>query len=88
MREVEFIHPFADGNGRMGGLWQTLILRQWRQTFSYLPIEEIIRSKQSDYYASLSESDRCTESTLFIEFMLIVILEALKKYYLTEKGRR
>lgn len=75
--EFEFIHPFLDGNGRMGRLWQTLILMQQYPVFEYLPIEYLIKQKQSDYYNKLSESDKNGNSTPFIEFMLEIILESL-----------
>lgn len=76
--ELEFIHPFVDGNGRMGRLWQTLLLIQQYPVFEYLPVESIIKKKQDEYYRALSESDKKGNSTPFIEFMLGVILEALK----------
>lgn len=75
--EFEFIHPFLDGNGRMGRLWQTLILMQQYPVFEYLPVESLIKQKQSDYYNKLSESDKKGNSTPFIEFMLEIILETL-----------
>ncbi|MFN4199621.1 MAG: Fic family protein [Flavobacterium sp.] len=75
--EFEFIHPFQDGNGRMGRLWQTLILIQQYPVFEFLPIESIIKQKQSDYYNKLSESDKKGNSTPFIEFMLEIISESL-----------
>jgi len=76
--ELEFIHPFVDGNGRMGRLWQTLLLMQQYPVFEYLPVESIVKQKQAEYYRTLSESDKKGNSTRFIEFMLGVILEALK----------
>lgn len=76
--ELEYIHPFVDGNGRMGRLWQTLLLMQQYPVFEYLPVESIIKEKQAEYYRTLSESDKNGNSTPFIEFMLGVILEALK----------
>ena len=75
--EFEFIHPFSDGNGRMGRLWQTLILGQWREIFYSLPIENAIKQCQQDYYNALALADNKAESTVFIEFMLSVILASI-----------
>ncbi|AIM39092.1 cell filamentation protein Fic [Sphingobacterium sp. ML3W] len=75
--EFEFIHPFLDGNGRMGRLWQTLILIQQYPVFEYLPVESLVKQKQTEYYNKLSESDKKGNSTPFIEFMLAIILESL-----------
>lgn len=78
--EIEFIHPFKDGNGRMGRLWQTVLLRQWNPLFEYLPIESFIRQHQDTYYSVLGECDTLGHSTLFIEFMLDIILRTLEEY--------
>lgn len=75
--EFEFIHPFADGNGRMGRLWQTLILSQWRAVLAYLPVESVIREQQDAYYEALALSDKVAEATPFVEFMLGALREAL-----------
>lgn len=77
--EFEFIHPFVDGNGRMGRLWQTLILMQQYPVFEYLPVESLIKENQKEYYNKLSESDKIGQSTPFVEFMLAIILESLKQ---------
>lgn len=75
--EFEFIHPFSDGNGRVGRLWQTLILGQWRDIFYSLPIENTIKDHQQDYYATLATADNEAECTVFIEFMLKIILASI-----------
>lgn len=75
--ELEFIHPFEDGNGRMGRLWQTVILKELNPIFSFLPVESIIKQKQAEYYNTLEHSDKSGNSTLFIEFMLEIIDKAL-----------
>ena len=77
--EMEFIHPFEDGNGRIGRLWQTRLLMEVNPIFEYIPIEETIKNSQERYYAVLAESDNAGRSTKFIEFMLEAIEESLRK---------
>ncbi len=75
--ELELIHPFADGNGRIGRLWHTLLLTQWKPLFAWLPVESIIHDRQSEYYDAINRSNDEGESTTFIVFMLSAIKEAL-----------
>jgi Fic family protein len=77
--EFELIHPFTDGNGRVGRLWHTLLLSKWNPLFAWLPIESIIHDNQSEYYNAINISSINGESTVFIEFMLSVIKQALQE---------
>ncbi|AFD06875.1 Fic family protein [Solitalea canadensis] len=77
--EFEFIHPFMDGNGRMGQLWQPVILKDKYPVFEFLPIETLIKKEQKSYYKALALSDSLGHSTPFIEFMLNIIKQALEE---------
>jgi Fic family protein len=77
--EMEFIHPFEDGNGRIGRFWQTRILMNVNPIFEFVPIEKLIKENQKDYYEALEISDNTGKSTIFIEFMLNIINQTLKE---------
>lgn len=78
--EIEFIHPFEDGNGRMGRFWQSLMLAKNDSIFKYVPIESLIEKNQKSYYETLEKCDKQGDSTPFIEFMLNIIFESLKEF--------
>lgn len=77
--EFEFIHPFSDGNGRMGRLWQSLILSRWQPVLAYLPVETVIKRRQQAYYDQLAAADAQAECSAFIEFMLTAIADSLQE---------
>lgn len=83
--EFEFIHPFQDGNGRMGRLWQTVILKDWKEICAWLPVETLIKENQKEYYNVLGTSDSEANSTKFIEFMLTLILNTIEEIIESEK---
>ncbi|MBQ4419938.1 MAG: Fic family protein [Bacteroidales bacterium] len=77
--EFEFIHPFTDGNGRIGRMWQTLLLMQWKPIFAWIPVETIVKEHQKDYYTAIAQSDSEGDSTTFISFMLKCLQKAIEE---------
>lgn len=75
--EFEFIHPFADGNGRMGRMWHSLLLGRWKEVFLWLPVEDLIRARQKEYYDALAVADRESDSACFVELMLEIFRDSL-----------
>lgn len=83
--ELEFIHPFSDGNGRMGRLWQTLILTKWKPIFANIPVESLIYQNQRAYYDALQARTNQTDSAPFIEFILQMIFDAIQSSSTTDQ---
>lgn len=83
--EFEFIHPFADGNGRMGRLWQTALLTHWRPVFAWLPIESMVKEHQQEYYDTIALSDSAGDSSAFILFMLNCIRDTINEIETSKK---
>ena len=77
--EFEFIHPFEDGNGRMGRFWQSRLLAEWKPAFAYLPVENMVWENQAAYYEAIEKSTAATDSGIFVEFMLETILHSVRK---------
>lgn len=77
--EFEFIHPFSDGNGRMGRMWHTMLLDKWKELFFWLPIEELIRARQQEYYDALGAATKQSDAVVFVELVLEIIRDRLKE---------
>jgi Fic family protein len=77
--EIETIHPFADGNGRMGRLWQTLLLAKWKEVFAWIPMESVVFEKRPEYYQALQNAQRANDSSEFVEFTLSALLDAIEQ---------
>ncbi|MDR1736268.1 MAG: Fic family protein [Oscillospiraceae bacterium] len=83
--EFEIIHPFADGNGRMGRMWQTLLLAKWKEIFAWLPVETIVYERQQEYYGALGRSNDSGDCTEFVSFMLRAIWDTIEHYAATDQ---
>lgn len=83
--EFEVIHPFPDGNGRMGRMWQTLLLYQWKEIFAWLPVESIIYERQQEYYDVLGQSNYANDCTVFVQYILQAIWDTLEQYAVTDQ---
>ena len=83
--EFEFIHPFADGNGRMRRMWHSLLLGKWKDLFFWLPIEELIQSRQKEYYDALGAADKQADSAGFVELMLEIIRDSLTEVTVVDR---
>lgn len=84
--EFEFIHPFSDGNGRMGRFWQTVILSAWKPVFAYVPVETMVFAHQTDYYRAINESTDTVDAGIFVDFLLGAILETLRGHQESTPG--
>ncbi|MDR1070289.1 MAG: Fic family protein, partial [Gracilibacteraceae bacterium] len=78
--EIETIHPFADGNGRMGRLWQTLMLAKWNMIFAWLPMESVLYENRESYYQAIADARNANDSGVFIEFTLSALLDIISNF--------
>ena len=78
--EFEFIHPFADGNGRVGRMWHTLLLGKWKEPFYWLPIDALILSRRQEYYSAFNQANNTADSACFVELLLEIIRDTLKRF--------
>ena len=85
LRGLNVVLP--DGNGRTGRLWQSLILQKWKEVFAWIPVETLVHENQGAYYQALQHADEAGDSTEFVEFMLIMIRDALKEIQGTHSGK-
>lgn len=83
--ELEFVHPFSDGNGRMGRLWQTVILSKWQPILAFVPVETVIRDRRQEYYRALARADSRADATSFIEFSLGALRDAIEEIVATDQ---